>query len=142
MDKADNIQDLQRDLATRSMWNVGFYWSGLVYWILVLVMGNILPLDTAKFIWLAGGFFIVPIAMPSSRLASAEAFPKNNPLADLAGQTHATVIMLGFPACQFLQSNQIVPPYPLHAPKPRQVVLSAEAKRYRTEASKKNYSPV
>jgi hypothetical protein len=97
MDKSDNIQDLQIDLATRSKWNIGFYWSGLVYWIFVLIVANVLPLDTAKFIWLIGGFFIVPVAIPFSRLAGAEAFPKNNPLADLAGQTHATVNMLGFP---------------------------------------------
>ena len=93
----NNLQDIRIDLARKSKWNVGFYWSGLVFWVFVFVIGNLFPLSTAKIIWLVGGFFIVPVAIPFSRLCGGEAFPKNNPLADLAGQTHATVTMLGFP---------------------------------------------
>lgn len=97
MTDSDGIQDLQIDLAKRSKWNIGFYWSGLVYWVFVLIVGNVFPLESVKFVWLIGGFFIVPIAIPFSRLLGAEAFPKDNLLADLAGRTHATVNVLGFP---------------------------------------------
>ena len=97
MNEMDSLKELRLDLARKSKWNIGFYWSGLVFWIFVLVIGNILSLSTAKFVWLIGGFFIVPIAIPFSRLFGAVAFPKNNSLADLAGQTHATVTMFGFP---------------------------------------------
>lgn len=93
----DSLQELRLDLARKSKWNIGFYWSGLVFWIFILVIGNIFPLSTAKYIWLFSGFFIVPVAILFSRLFGAVALPKNNPLADLAGQTHATVTMFGFP---------------------------------------------
>lgn len=91
------LKELRLDLARKSKWNIGFYWSGLCFWIFVLIIGNTFPLDTAKFIWLIGGVFIVPVAIPFSRLCAAQPFPKNNSLADLVGQTHATVNVLGFP---------------------------------------------
>lgn len=98
MHQSDSIQDLRIDLAKRSKWNIGFYWSGLVFWLFVLITGNVFPLDTAKYYWLIGGFCIVPVAIPFSQLLGAEAFPKDNTLADLAGRTHATVNVLAFPA--------------------------------------------
>lgn len=97
MTNHDSLQALRIDLAKKSKWNIGFYWSGFFYWIFVLAVGVAFPLDTAKYMWLIGGFLIVPVAIPLSRFLGAEAFPKANTLADLAGQTHATVNVLGFP---------------------------------------------
>jgi len=112
MSSSRSIQDHQIDLASKSKWNIGFYWSGFCYWIFVLLIGNTFPLDTAKFIWLIGGGFIVPLAIPLSRLCRAEPFPKENPLADLVGQTHVTVTLLGFPVILvpliFYQEAQIL----------------------------------
>lgn len=93
----ENLRELRIDLARRSKWNVGFFWSGLALWIFILVTGNLYPLSTAKFAWLVGGFFVVPLAIPISKLFEAEPFPKNNTLADLAGKTHGSVTTLGFP---------------------------------------------
>lgn len=97
MTNYDSLQALRIDLAQKSKWNIGFYWSGFFYWIFVLTVGVAVPLDTAKYVWLIGGFFIVPVAILLSRFLGTEAFPKANTLADLAGQTHATVNVLGFP---------------------------------------------
>jgi|SRR5690625_22613 len=93
----NNLFELRADLTKKSQWNIGFYWAGLVYWIFILVVGIIFPLEIAKYLWLFGGFSIMPLAMLFSRFMNAEAFPKDNPLADLTGLTHAFVAMLGFP---------------------------------------------
>jgi len=93
----DSFKEVRFDLARKSKWNIGFFWSGLIFWIFVLVVGNVLPLSTAKYAWLIAGFSIVPLAIPFSRFYGADAFPKNNTLADLTGKTHATVTTFGFP---------------------------------------------
>ncbi|GEM_PF-2912609 len=93
----NKISDLQRDLAVRSHWNIGFFIAGFLFWIYVAIVGSIFDLNTAKKYWLVGTFFIFPAAVLASKFVGADPFTKGNKLADLVGFTHMSVIALSLP---------------------------------------------
>jgi hypothetical protein len=92
-----NLVSLQIDLAQRSKWNIGYFLSGLVFWIYVLITFLNVPVDKAPTYWLVGTFFIFPIAILFSKLCNADPFTKDNKLADLVGFTHMSVIGMSMP---------------------------------------------
>jgi len=92
-----NLVNLQIDLAQRGKWNIGYFLSGLVFWIYVLTIFLNVPIDKAPTYWLVGTFFIFPIAILFSKLCNADPFTKGNRLADLVGYTHMSVITMSFP---------------------------------------------
>ena len=94
---ADSFDALQLDLAKRSLWNIGYFYAGLTFWIYVALAGMYYPLEVAKIYWLVGTFCIFPIAILASKIIGAEPFTKGNKLADLVGYTHMSVIALTFP---------------------------------------------
>ena len=91
------LYELRKDLAIRSFWNIGSFIAGFLFWILVLLTGQLYPLEQAKLLWLVGTFFIFPIALIASKILGAEPFTRGNLLADLIGYTHMSVIALSFP---------------------------------------------
>jgi hypothetical protein len=92
-----DLVNLQIDLARRSKWNIGYFFSGLVFWLYVLVVYLNVPMSNAPVFWLVGTFFIFPIAILFSKLCNADPFTKGNKLADLVGYTHMSVITMSFP---------------------------------------------
>lgn len=91
------LRALRTDLATRSFWNIGFFIAGFLFWIFVLITGQIFALEQSKVLWLVGTFFILPMAALSSKIVGADPFTKGNRLADLVGYTHMSTISLSFP---------------------------------------------
>ena len=89
--------NLRIDAALRGKWNIGFFASGLLFWIYVAIVGISLPLATARIYWVTGTFFIFPVAVVMSKLFKADPFTKGNALGDLVGYTHLSVIGLSFP---------------------------------------------
>ena len=92
-----DLVNLQIDLAQRSKWNIGYFISGLVFWIYVLTTFLNVPIDEAPTYWLVGTFFIFPVAILFSKLCNADPFTKGNKLADLVGYTHMSVITMSMP---------------------------------------------
>ena len=91
------LRELRKDLAIRSFWNIGFFIAGFIFWIFVLVTGQMYPLEQSKVFWLVGTFFIFPTAVLASKVVGADPFTKGNRLADLVGYTHMSAIALSFP---------------------------------------------
>jgi hypothetical protein len=93
----DRLQDLRLDLATRSQWNIGYFYAGLVFWIYAAVIGWEFPIPIAKVYWLIGTFFIFPMALLASKLLGADPFCKGNPLGEIVGNTHISVLGMTLP---------------------------------------------
>jgi hypothetical protein len=91
------LSELRFDLALRSRWNLGFFWAGLVFWFYAAVVGWLYPLQTARLLWLIGTSFIFPVAILVSRLMRVDPFSKANPLGQLVGYTHMSVILMTLP---------------------------------------------
>ena len=85
------------DLATRSGWNIGFFVAGMLLWIGILTTNLTVPIETARMIWIALTFGVFPIAVLVSKLIRADPFCKDNPLGQLVGYTHMSVVSLSFP---------------------------------------------
>ena len=97
MPMGDSLEDLRRDLAARSQWNIGYFYAGLVFWIYAAVIGWEFPVQVAKVYWLIGTFFIFPMAILASRLLGADPFCKGNPLGEIVGYTHMSVLGMTLP---------------------------------------------
>ena len=94
---ASNLSDLRTDLALRSGWNIGFFVAGLLLWIGILVTNLIAPVETGRMIWIALTFGVFPVAVLVSKLVKADPFCNDNPLGQLVGYTHMSVVSLSFP---------------------------------------------
>lgn len=93
----NDLQSLRVDLAKRSYWNLGYFVAGLIFWLYVIAINIYFPIEKARFYWLAGTFFIFPIAVLVSRLLGTDPFSKGNRLGELVGYTHMSLIALTFP---------------------------------------------
>ena len=92
-----NIDEFQIDLAVRSKWNIGYFISGLIFWVYVLTVSNVYPINISSVYVLIGTFFIFPIAVLISKIVGADPFSKGNRLGDLVGYTHMSVVAMSFP---------------------------------------------
>ena len=98
MDKMpSNLSDLRMDLAIRSGWNIGFFVAGMLLWIGILVTNLIVPIETGRMIWIALTFGVFPVAVLVSKLVRADPFCNDNPLGQLVGYSHMSVVSLSFP---------------------------------------------
>ena len=93
----NRLQDLRLDLAARSRWNIGYFYAGLAFWLYAAVVGWVFPLQIAKIYWLIGTSFIFPMAILASRLLGADPFSKGNPLGEIVGYTHLSVLGMTLP---------------------------------------------
>ncbi len=92
-----NLSGLRMDLATRSGWNIGFFVAGLLLWIGILITNLTVPIETGRMVWIALTFGVFPTAVLVSKLISADPFCNDNPLGQLVGYTHMSVVSLSFP---------------------------------------------
>ena len=88
---------MRKDLAMRSGWNIGFFVAGLSLWIGILITNLIVPIETGRMIWIALTFGVFPVAVLVSKLVQADPFCNDNPLGQLVGYTHMSVVSLSFP---------------------------------------------
>ena len=95
--KTSDLSDLRMDLAMRSGWNIGFFVAGLLLWVAILITNLIVPVETGRVIWIVLTFGVLPVAVIVSRLVRADAFCNDNPLGQLVGYTHMSVVSLAFP---------------------------------------------
>ena len=56
----DSLSGLRIDLAKRSKWNIGYLVAGLVYWSFAAIAGWMLPMESARVLWMVGGFTVFP----------------------------------------------------------------------------------
>ncbi len=94
---ASSLSGLRMDLATRSGWNIGFFVAGMLLWVGILVTNLTVPIETGRKIWIALTFGVFPVAVLVSKLIHADPFCKDNPLGQLVGYTHMSVVSLSFP---------------------------------------------
>lgn len=92
-----DLRHLRRDAAQRGKWNLGFFIAGLIFWSFATYAGTKFELDIARIYWLVGSFLIFPLAVVSSYLVRADPFTRGNPLGELVGYTHMSVITMTFP---------------------------------------------
>lgn len=92
-----SLGELRLELAARSKWNIGFFWSGFIYWSAAAVVGWVFPLETARLLWLLGTGLIFPLALLASRLLRADPFSTANPIGAVVGYTHMSVIFMTLP---------------------------------------------
>jgi hypothetical protein len=92
-----DLTRLRIDAADAGKWNIGFFAAGAVFWTFATAVGSTFDLDIARIYWLVGSFFIFPVAVLVSRLFAADPFTKGNPLGELVGYTHMSVIAMTFP---------------------------------------------
>lgn len=92
-----DIINLRLELARSSQWNIGYFVAGFAVWLGILAAGAYLPLETARIVWIAATFFVLPIAAAVSRLIGADPFSNSNPLGRLIGHTHMSVITMSLP---------------------------------------------
>ena len=92
-----NIENLRMDAAKCGKWNIGFFSAGFLFWVYVGFIGRHFPLETARIYWIAGTFYIFPLAVLISKIFKADPFTKGNALGELVGYTHMSIIMLTFP---------------------------------------------
>jgi len=107
----DQLTALRIDLAKRSKWNIGYFGAGFLYWCFAAISGSLLPIETAKFYWMIGGFTIFPVAILLFRLVGSDPFTRGNALGNLIGLTHVSLIGLLMPlviVC-FIQFPQGLP---------------------------------
>lgn len=91
------MSSIRIDLAERSKWNIGFFVAGALLWLSIFFAAQILPQRTARFVWLAETFFVLPIAVAASKALKADPFCSDNPLGNLVGYTHMSVVTLSLP---------------------------------------------
>ncbi|MEE4207770.1 MAG: hypothetical protein V2I43_00705 [Parvularcula sp.] len=94
---ADDLDALRVRAARTSQWNIGYFVAGFLFWLYAAGAGHLLEIDDRRFALVAGTFFIFPVAVGASRLLGADPFGKGNPLTELVGYTHMSVIALSFP---------------------------------------------
>ncbi len=92
-----NLSNLRMDLAIRSGWNIGFFFSGMLLWIAILITNLNVPVETGRVVWIALTFGVFPVAVLISRLVQADPFCNDNPLGRLVGYTHMSVVSLSLP---------------------------------------------
>ena len=92
-----DLSDLRMDLATRSGWNIGFFVAGMFLWIGILITNMTVPIETGRMVWIALTFGVFPVAVLVSRLVHADPFCNDNPLGQLVGYSHMSVVSLSFP---------------------------------------------
>lgn len=98
MDKMpSNLSDLRMDLAIRSGWNIGFFVAGMLLWIGILITNLAVPIETGRMVWIALTFGVFPVAVLVSKLVRADPFCNDNPLGQLVGYSHMSVVSLSFP---------------------------------------------
>lgn len=95
--KTSNLSDLRMDLATRSGWNIGFFFAGLLLWVAILITNLTVPIETGRIVWIALTFGVLPVAVLVSRLVKADPFCNDNTLGQLVGYTHMSVVTLSLP---------------------------------------------
>jgi hypothetical protein len=93
----DSLSSLRVDLARRSKWNIGYLVAGFVYWSFAAITGTMLPMASAKMLWMAGGFTIFPMAIGFSYALRSDPFCKGNPLGSLMGLAHGGMIVMSIP---------------------------------------------
>ena len=93
----DSLTAMRIDLARRSKWNIGYLVAGLVYWSFAAIVGSILPMESAKLLWMIGGFTVFPMAIGFSYALRSDPFCKGNPLGSLMGLAHGGMIGLSTP---------------------------------------------
>ena len=94
---ASTLSDLRMDLAIRSGWNIGFFVAGLLLWIAILITNLTVPIETGRIVWIVLTFGVLPVAVLVSRLVQADPFCNDNPLGQLVGYTHMSVVSLSVP---------------------------------------------
>lgn len=94
---ADDLDALRVRAAKTSQWNIGYFVAGFLFWLYAAGAGYLLEIDDRRFALVAGTFFIFPVAVGASKLLGADPFGKGNPLTELVGYTHMSVITLSFP---------------------------------------------
>jgi hypothetical protein len=99
------LKKLQIDLALQSKWNIGYFASGLIFWLYVLVVSNVYPIEISSIHALVGTFCIFPVAVLLSKVFGADPFNKENKLGNLIGYTHMSVIAMSFPIILLLFFN-------------------------------------
>lgn len=92
-----DLETLRVDAAERGKWNIGFFAAGAVFWIAATVIGVAVELSQARILWIVGTFLILPVAVLFSRLFGADPFTKGNPLGELVGYTHMSVVAMMAP---------------------------------------------
>jgi hypothetical protein len=92
-----DLASLRLDLAERSKWNIGYFVAGGLLWLAIFAAGRLLPIDDARFVWIAATFFTLPIAIAASKILKADPFCSDNSLGNLVGYTHMSVIALSMP---------------------------------------------
>jgi hypothetical protein len=92
-----DLQHLRMDAAKAGKWNIGFFAAGAVFWIFATIVGIAVDLHIARIYWLVGSFLIFPVAVLASSLFGADPFTKGNPLGELVGYTHMSVVAMSFP---------------------------------------------
>ena len=93
----DRLSALRVDLARRSKWNIGYLVAGFVYWSFAAIVGTMLPMGSAKVLWMIGGFTVFPMAIGFSYLLRSDPFCEGNPLGSLMGLAHGGMIGLAVP---------------------------------------------
>ncbi len=93
----DELNKFRTSLAHSSKWNLGYFVAGLLLWIAIFMIGKFFPIETAKWLWIAATFFVLPIAVGFSKLIGADPFSNANPLGKLVGYTHMSVVSLSLP---------------------------------------------
>jgi hypothetical protein len=94
---SNSQQQIRYELARRSQWNIGYFASGFLFWIFVGIIGQLFPLNIARFYWVFGSGLIVPTAIGISRLLGADPFSKGNTLGELVGNSHLSSVVITFP---------------------------------------------
>src|SRR5687768_10950514 len=97
MPRESDLHSLRLDLAERSVWNIGYFVAGCILWVTIFAAAQMLPLDDARFVWIAATFFTLPIAVAASKAFRADPFCSSNALGNLVGYTHMSVISLSLP---------------------------------------------
>jgi hypothetical protein len=92
-----DLSYLRFDLARRSKWNIGYFIAGCLLWLGIFAAGQMLPIQHARFVWIVATFFTLPVAVAASRALKADPFCSDNPLGNLVGYTHMSVISLSLP---------------------------------------------
>ena len=97
MQNETDLARLRADLASRSQWNIGYFVAGCLLWLAIFAAGRLLPVQDARFVWIAATFFTLPIAVATSKIIKADPFCSDNALGNLVGYTHMSVIALSMP---------------------------------------------
>jgi len=93
----DDFREIRISLARSSKWNLGYFVAGFFLWLAIFIIGRIYPIEIAKWLWIAATFFVLPVAVGTSKLIGADPFSNANPLGRLIGYTHMSVISLSLP---------------------------------------------